>query len=303
MELQNLSLHLLECFRVLVEEKSVSRAAERMDMSQPGMSNVLARLREALGDPILIRSGNGMLPTPYAMEAANCVQNALDEIYRIIEQKMEFSPGNARTKFRIACLDGISILAFIPIVKEIRRLAPNIEIFMNSLSNLSVKKPLEEGEIDLAIGYFMNLPPGLYTSKLIDDNIACMVSRNNKKLIKNLDIHNYIHAHHCFSTLNHGALTTVELMVNRALHNLGVQRKSWMKVPYLNLIAEVVANTDLVSALPSKLIYMYSKRIEVELLDIPLDIPSYALSMVWHERTHKSKAHVWLRDQIRTACR
>ena len=301
MSLKNIDLHLLQCFQALVTERSVTKAAERMGMSQPGMSNVLARLRDVLADPILVRTPQGMMLTPKAMGVTERVREALDQLAAALASPERFIPAAAREKFNIVCLDYTALLAIAPIASALRQQAPHIEITITALANLRIREPLEEGSVDLVIGYFVDLPPGLFASHLQTDELCCVGHRDSIQEQPTLEA--YIEASHCLLIMPQGPLTTMELITEGALNKLNLKRKVWLHVPYMSLLAAVVGQSDLVATLPMGAALQFSRTLPIVSRPLPFQVPPYTISMVWHERTHKNPAFVWIRQQLREGYR
>lgn len=296
---RTIDLHLLHCFDALIVEGSVTLAADRLGMSQPGMSNALARLRELLDDPILIRTVKGMAPTQRAIELSPTVRMAIDQLSSIISGPLQFDPAKTTALIRIAGTDGTIACALEPVINEIQRVAPMMRFEVAPLLHKRLQEPLETGTIDLAIGIYFALSPTLYQTKVVDDTICCMVGRESIHAHTKLTLERYLEADHAVVSASAGHRSAVDTVAEQSLALLGGNRKICLTAPYAGLLAMVAARSDMVVTITSIAARMYAQWLPIVVKPLPFHAPSVTFSMVWHERSRNNAALTWVRQRLR----
>ena len=299
---RNFDLHLLACLDALLTERRVTRAAERMNMTQPGMSNALARLRRIFHDPLLVRTPQGMVPTARALELTDSVRAALMHLNAALADPGEFTPAKARTTYKIAISDYVSFLLLPTIMDHLLREAPGVTVTTSASDAKRLREWLEEGDCHLSIGYYMDLADGMHSSELLTDGLSCIARKGHPGLRDKVSLGQYID---CPQILMVGGSqpATFEVLIDDALKALGLARRIVMRVPSLLVIPAVVAGSDLVANVPRQFARSISTSMPIQVMDLPFEVPIYRLSMVWHERTQQDGAHRWLRQKIRDIVR
>lgn len=295
---RQLDLALLRCLDALVAEAHVSRAADRMDMSQPAMSRVLARLRELFGDPILIRATAGMQPTPRAVELAETARRILNDVDQVLGRALHFEPASCSQTFRIVATD-YTHATFVPaLAQALQERAP--------LASLSIKHPLhpralsaalEEGEIDLAVGHLDAPPSSLRSVPLFEDGVSCLVRAGHPYLSGEQTVQDFVNLPHILVTP--AGFGHFHSTVDKALAEHGLKRRVGMLSQHFMAAPFVVATTDMAVLMPQRLARHYQQVLGLATVEPPLEMPSYRLAMYWHERSHRTPAMQWLRDVAR----
>lgn len=296
---RNIDLHLLACLDALLTERQVTRAAERMSMTQPGMSNALARLRRMLNDPLLVRTGHGMVLTDRAKDLMTSVKAALAHIDTALACPEGFEPSRSDATFKISISDYV-LLALMPALMDlILKNGPGMKINATLSDAKRLREWLEEGQCHLAIGYFTELADGLYKSDLWSDEICCVARADHNVIRRRISLEQYLAAQHIYMM---GAFqpATFEMMTDGALAALGMSRRIAIHVPSMVVAPAIVAQTDLVATLPRELARIYAAQLSLQVLKVPFRVPRYRLAMIWHERTKHDGAHKWLREQVRS---
>jgi DNA-binding transcriptional LysR family regulator len=296
---KDLDLSLLRCLEVLVSEAHVSRAAERLDMSQPAMSRALNRLREMFGDPLLVRSAAAMAPTARALELAQSARRILNEVNEVLSPALAFDPAHAAMSFRMIATDYIHAV-FVPrLVAHLELEAPHV--------TLSLKHPahpktlavwLEEGEIDLAIGHLNEPPQNLRSVALFREQVTCLVRSSHPCLAQPLTLDGFAQLRHILVTPG-GYGHFVEL-VDKALAEQGLKRRVGMLSQHFMAAPYIAAESDMAVLMPARLARLYTRQLPLREIEMPLRVPDYDVSMYWHDRNHKSPAHVWLREAVKS---
>lgn len=295
--LHALDLNLLLALDVLLEERNVTRAAERSGVSQPAMSQALARLRRTFGDPLLIRAGHRMEPTALADGLADSLHALLSDLERLINDRGSFEPHTSGRVFRIACLDHFSALHLPRMAASIQHEAPDVDIAVSQLSYDTVDAELETGAVDTAIGVFRHLPKGHHQQRLHEERFQCLL-RAQHPALANWSLETYLEQ-------SHGLLATTgrgDGVVDTVLANRGMARRVAVRFPHFLAAGQLVESTDLIVTMASRLADSLVQRYDVVAVDPPVKLSPFTITLQWHRRTDSDVGHRWLRRQIIKAC-
>lgn len=293
MDIRNVDLNLLVALDALLAERSVSRAAQRLHLSQPAASALLARLRELFGDPLLVRSARGMLPTPRALELLAPVSQVLSEINTIIQPHTAFDPATAVQTFTLSASD-YSEYALLPaLVDYLERKAPGVRLELRQLDLQTVEKQMESGEVDLCITALRNAPAGVHARPLYTERIVCVVRRNHPEVGARLSLEQFCNLEHILVTVRGGGFAT---QTDEALAAVRRKRHVRLSVPHFLMVPEMVARSDMISTLPERLARGYARKLRI--LEPPLKIEGFTVASIWHERNHRDPAQAWLRELL-----
>lgn len=290
--LRRLDLNLLVTLDALLTEHSVTRAAQRLNYSQPSVSVQLAKLREALGDPLLLPGPRGMLPTVRAEELREPLRSALEGLRRAILPAEPFDAAKATQTWRIAAADYGEIAVLMPSLARIRTRAPETRLAVFHVSLPHIAKQAEKGEIDLALQTLDVVAPGLRSQKLFDEHYVLVGRKQHPRLKRRPTLAQFCSFDHVVVSPEGGNFRG---STDTALEKAGVTRRVVLSVPHFLTAMSVIASTDLVAMLPSRLVH-HASRLQV--VPAPVDVPKYEMGMVWHERSHRDPAHQWLRQEI-----
>lgn len=288
--LRAIDLNLLGVLDALLDARNVSRAAEALGLSQPAVSHALARLRDLFRDPLLVRSGRGMIPTRRARSLQGPVRTVLGDVRRLINPAT-FDPAAAEGKFHINAPDATSVVVLSKVLKRISRMAPRLDFV---ITNAAVGRfdAMARGDIDLAIDAFETLPPGFHCEKLVRDRLVCVARADHPVASSGLDAAAY-------ATWPHANLDTASSrMLDRALAGYGIQRRNALTVPNFITAAWIVAETDWLLTLPTNLARHLRRMLPLKLFELPFPMPEPTLDQTWHELAHRDPRHIWLRQQI-----
>jgi DNA-binding transcriptional LysR family regulator len=299
LENRHIDLHLLACLEALLQEGSVTRAAQKMGMSQPGMSNALARLRQLTSDALLVRTSQGMQLTPRAHELAVPVRKGLAAMEEIFADHRPFDPAQAQGVVTIAAADSVGIMLVPRLMQLLGEFAPGVTVDMRLPDPAHVREWLRDGECDLAIGYFPDLPDGLRSSSLFSQSLTCVVRRGHPDIRAGMSMADYVNARHVVFGSPFALLSTMETSMDEALARLGHKRNQGMRVSSVLLTPYVVAQTSMVATLPTWMARHYAEILPLESVPLPFEAPDIDSRMVWHERTHQVGLHQWIREQLR----
>jgi DNA-binding transcriptional LysR family regulator len=285
-------LNLLYALEALLTERSVTRAASKLGLTQPAMSHALRRLREQLGDPILVRGSRGMVPTPRAQDLAISVRRALEEARNTLESQSGFEPLTSRRSFTLSTADLGQLLLLPPLLARLTHEGPGIDLNVRPLGPLP--EILEDGTIELALGTSVPEIPGLYRQTLFTERFVCVVREGHPKVKKKLDLEQFVALQHILISPKGLGMGTVD----RALAERGLSRRVALRVPSFLAAPMIVAESDLVLTCPSRIARALSSMLPLKVLPPPLELTGFTTYAVWHERMHHDPAHMWLRRTI-----
>ncbi|MDB5796848.1 MAG: LysR family transcriptional regulator [Paucimonas sp.] len=301
MSFLTLDLNLLRVFDAIMVEQNLTRAAEKLDMTQPAVSNALKRLRDALGDDLLIRTAHGVKPTPHAEVLWPTVRKALSSLEDIVEPE-QFDLRTAQATFRLAMADATAALGLPGLVRAIEEQAPHMQIRMTPLVTRDPRPMLTHGDIDLAIGFFPGVVSQLASSpdtpirheRVYSGHYLCVMRRDHPLAHKELTLDTYCAADHLLVSFSGRAFAVIDDL----LAQIGRERKILLTVNQFFTAGRVVANSDLLTVLPRHLIAATGMTRELVAREIPLELPSVHVDMLWHERDTRNPAHAWLRRNM-----
>jgi DNA-binding transcriptional LysR family regulator len=288
-----MDIRLLAVFEEIYKSRSVTAAAAALDMGQPAVSVALAKLRHQFGDPLFVRTSEGMVPTSLGEGLVRPVRNALEALNALTGHRDRFDPRTSDRTFRI-CMTDISQLVLLPRLWETLRLtAPHIRIDVLPLS-ADMARMLESGDADLALGFMPQLDAGFYQTSLFKQTFVCMVSAHHPRIQSELTLQD-------FATEDHAVISSsgsAPLLIDQELARLGIHRRITLKIPNFIGAALVVEHTDLVITIPERLGEVLKGRGALRTFPVPFQLPGYEVKQHWHERYHNDPGAQWLRRLI-----
>ncbi|HEY6727964.1 MAG TPA: LysR family transcriptional regulator [Polyangiaceae bacterium] len=296
--IKNLNLNLLLVLDVLGREQNVTRAAKRLGLTQSAVSNALAQLRQALGDPLFVRARRGVVPTARALALAGPVRQALGIVESALESSGVFEPAGSSRSFVIAASDYTEYVVLPPLLRRLEREAPGVRLEVRAWGHHEVPAALETGEIDLMLGYYGVLPPGHHEQPLFEEEYACIVRQRHPSVRRRLTLKRYLALSHVLVTQRPGSVGSVDV----ALGRMGLTRRVGARVSHFLMVPQLVAHTDMVAALSRRIAEPAARSLGLVLYPPPLALPKSTVGQVWHERTETDAAQRWLRRVVSEVC-
>ncbi|MDF2176982.1 LysR family transcriptional regulator [Aliiglaciecola sp. CAU 1673] len=309
MNISKMDLNLLVYFDVLMRELSVTKAAAQLSITQPAMSNGLKRLREVFGDPILVRTSEGMTPTQRALQLQPVVRDALSRLEAAIQPETEFDPLTSERTFRIMASDYAESTLLLEVVRELAHQAPNISLDVITPSDVTFHD-VEHGKVDMAINRFEELPLSFHQKVLWYDTFSCVVNRQNP-VLKQFTLDNYLKAQHIWvSKTGYGVGVGIDPnevqklgWVDVELNKLGRKRRIRVFTRHYHVALQLAKEQQLIATLPSRAAKIYQDDPNMAILEPPFDIPPIALKMAWSALLQHDAGHIWLRRLIMETAR
>ncbi|MFZ5482369.1 MAG: LysR family transcriptional regulator [Myxococcota bacterium] len=283
--------HDLVSLHALLETGSVTRAAKWMGVTQSAMSHTLARLRADLGDPLLVRSGRGLVPTARAEAMAPRLREAVEALEAAMAAAPAFHPATARRTLRVATTDLVELALLPAVLARLGHEAPGVDLQVRAA--LDAETALAAGQVDLAIQPLRADAPvaGLRTRALFHERFTCAMRRGHPLAEGELTPERFAAARHALVAPR----GTPGGVVDEVLAARGLSRRTVVIVPTFLVVPHLVATTDLVVTLPERIAVAFAGLLPLAVVPHPLDLPGFTISMVWHERAHADPGHRWLR--------
>jgi len=289
----DLDLNLLHVLVALGECRSVSAAALRLQRSQPAVSVALAKLRRSFGDPLFVRSGNAMQPTPRAAALVQSARSLLARVEADMVAAPDFDPAASQRTVTLALSD-VGELVFLPqILRELHARMPRAAVRSVSLHAPEVAAGLEEGTIDLAMGYFPDLEKrNFYRQVLFTDTYASLVRAGHPVKARKLTLAQYVALGHAVVR----AESRTEEVVERYLARRHIRRRVVLTTPHFASAPMIVAHSDLIVTVPEPLArYFTSVSADLRVIGMPFEPPRISLKQFWHRKFHDDARNAWLR--------
>ncbi len=300
MKTRHLDLHLLRCFSVLIAERHVTRAAERLNTSQPALSATLGRLRKLFDDPLLVRTEKGMFLTDRAIEIGRSVDAALALIDGTLHSNGIFNPATAVHKFQIAASESVTLAIMPSLISRVHQLAPSVTLCVRVPDLARIKQALEEAQTDILISFTKSAPSGLRSSTLLRQSLKVIVAKNHPDIRDSLSIEQFVRWPHAGHLIDTREGSTIEKAVEKSLNRLGLRRSMGAWLPSAVSLISIVAGGPFIATVPEAIANRLVDGAGVRTFDPPLMLDEARIGMFWHDRMQDNSAHRWLRGVLRT---
>src|SRR5688500_18666600 len=294
MNVQDIDLNLLRVFDAVLHEKGVTPAAARLGLTQPAVSNALARLRKLLGDALFVRTPRGVDATPFARELAEPVRQALALLESALAHGPGFDPASATRAFRFYMSDLGQVEFLPPLVERVQNAAPGVRLEAVAADLEHIGDALGAGALDLAVGFLPALGPPVERRALFRDPYVCLMRADHPAIGSRLTRKQFVEASHVLVTYRGGGHRVIE----EALERAGAARRIALRVPHFTVVPMVLERTDLILTLPARVARVFERRGRFKALPPPVPMPSAEVAVHWHERFEADPGNRWLREQV-----
>lgn len=289
--LRGIDLNLLVVLEALLAERHVSRAATRLNMSQPAVSHALGRLRLLFDDPLLIRRDGQLVASAKALAMVPALTEALRQVREVLGPG-GFDPATEKRTFRLAMSDYGSAVILPDLLKMLRRDAPGIDLAITQSSREAMLGLVLDGECDLALGVFPNLPERVEAERLFVERFACLADREGMGRHDRLDLKAYLSRPHMLVAMKDEANTEIDM----ALRGIGHVRRIAVTLPHWGNAPRLIRGTDLVLTVARRALALHEDDPALAMFEPPFSIPPFPFVQIWHERRSADPAHRWLRE-------
>jgi DNA-binding transcriptional LysR family regulator len=294
MNVQDIDLNLLRVFDAVLRERGVTPAAARLGLTQPAVSNALARLRALFGDALFVRTAAGMDATPFARGVAEPVRQALALLESALAHGPGFDAATSTRAFRFYMSDLGQIEFLPPLVERVQKAAPGVRLEAVSADLEHIADALGAGALDLAVGFLPALGPPVARRALFRDPYLCLMRADHPAADAKFTKKKFQEAAHVLVTYRGGGHRVIE----EALERSGVSRRIALRVPHFTVVPMVLQRTDLILTLPARVARVYERQGGFKTVAPPIPIPPAEVAVHWHERFEADPGNRWLREQI-----
>ncbi len=290
MNLRGMDLNLLPVFEAVYVERSLTRAGEVLNVTQPAVSNALARLREAFGDPLFVRAGRGVAPTPKAQTLIGPVREALTRLRSGLDPASAFDPKASERVFNIASRDASSSVVIPKLAKRLEKMAPGVRLNCHVVERHDIPLELASGRLDFACDLALLARPELEAAPLFSDRWVCVLRKDHPKAKRRLSLEAFLALRHVVASSRRQGRTVVD----EALSRIGERIRPAIRLPHYQPAFHAVMAGDLAMVAPLSL----ARRYDVAVRDLPFEAPSLDVLLFWRRDSAEEPAIKWLRGEI-----
>lgn len=291
MDIRSVDLNLLPVLDALLRHRSATLAARELNLSQSALSSALTRLRAVLGDELFVRTGRGLRPTPRASELAEPVAEVLMQVRDRILQGEPFDPASATRVFTLAHTDVGAYVLWPRIVRAVRQAAPGVQLRLQVLGMTQLAPALAEGQVDLAIGSFPDLPQSLFQKRLFDRRYVALVDRGHRLAATTLSLAQFAQTPQIVVRGGSG----VQELIGQSLQQHGLRREDVTELPSYLMIPPMLAGSGFLAVMPGQLADVFMAQGRFSRLELPMATPVSTIRMYWHRRLQLDAGSQWLR--------
>lgn len=287
-------LNLVRVLDALLAERSVTGAARRLGLSQPAMSHALARLRDQLGDPLLVRAGRGMAPTARAEALAPRLRAALEAIDGALSEARPFDPGSSTRTFHLGTSDYGEFVLVPPLLSRLSEQAPGVDLWVRRQAADAATLRGDDWEIILSPMMAVEDAPAVRSRALYHERFVVLMRQGHPLLSRPWTVEAYAGARHAFIAPRGGRGGVVDT----ALEKRGLRRRIALAVPHFLVAPYAIADSDLILTVAERVARAFAARLPLVVVEPPMPLPGFTMAMLWHERHHADLGHAWLREQL-----
>ena len=296
MDLSRVDLNLLVVLEAIYTEGGLTRAGERLNVTQPAVSHALGRLRDLLGDPLFVREGHAMVPTPFTRNLIEPLRQNLRAMELTLNEAKRFDPAASEQRFTLGCRDALELRVLPGLLRGLRERAPELEIATVTFRRRNMEADLFSGDLDLVTDSLLPRSQNIRHVHINTDPLVVMARRDHPALGNGLDLDTYLRHRHILVT----SRRTGPGLEDFELARRGLQRKVTLRCQHFFAASRVVRETDLLLTMPGRLAELLNLDDAYTLAPFPLDMPPQDLYLCWHANVDNDPANRWLREQIIT---
>jgi len=298
-DLASVDLNLLVAFEAIFQEQSVTGAAQRLHLGQPAMSAALGRLRTLFKDDLFVRVGRDMKPTTKALSLAPSISAALHQIRQTLEDSQVFDPATTQYTFAIGGSDYVGAVVLPKLLRYCQQFAPGIDIRLISFDKDQLGELFEQQAIAVVLGTF-EIPPRLTQQVPLMQEHFVGICRPGHPLLAQpvLSLEDFATLPHALFTLRRDEVGAID----RALAAQNLKRRIALTTPYLLTLPALIAENDIVAAIPARLARQFVEQGKVAQFDLPLSLKPWSISMMWSQLSEQAPPNRWLRRTIQHIC-
>jgi DNA-binding transcriptional LysR family regulator len=294
MHLSRVDLNLFVVFDAIYAEGSITRASQRLNLTQPAVSHALSRLRQVLADPLFVRHGRKMVATPLAHQAIAPVRQALGHFEAALDRASRFEPALAANHFTIGLRNHLEPEILPKLLLAITREAPRISLQSVRGERRELERELAAGRLDAAVDVLLPLSQDVSRRRLASERLAVVSRMNHPKIAEALDLSTYLSQDHIQVSERRQGSSVEDFELSR----LGMHRNVRLRCQHYRAACQIVSETDLLLTLPERYAHHMSPLFGIRIWLFPIDIPGFASYLYWHRNADADPANIWLRDML-----
>ncbi len=290
MNLNRIDLNLFAVFDAIYTAGSLTKAADVLCITQPAVSNSLARLREMLNDPLFVRTGHSMTPTPVAQNIIGPAREALGLLRKSVQESHVFDPSTAQKAFNFASRDLLEVSIMPRLMSRLQSCAPNITLTNYEITRTSVVSAMASGSLDFFADASAFTDPHLLKQKIAEDRFVVMARKNHPELKNGLTLETFLKLGHINVSHRKKGAGPIDIELDK----MGKKRKEVMRGQHFLTVPSAIVKTDLIACLP----YHLAKHYDLAIYEMPFELPKLEYFLYWHVSADHDYAHMWMREQI-----
>lgn len=299
MNIAGVDLNLLVAFEALYQERNVSRAARRIGLAQPSLSNALSRLRHVFKDELFLRTPQGMIPTQHAEEIAPPILAALAQMREVLAGATQFDPAKVQQTVAIAVGDYFELTILPRLMRYLGEHAPGIRIRTKYVEINQIVEQLDRREVDIAFGAITQVPTRIQLQPALEERFVCMLREGHPLLEKHLTLKQFLQVPHVVFSLRADARG----IVDDELARMGMERQIGLTVSHFISLAFIVKESDMIATVPNYVAKVLAAYLPIRIVPPPLVIPPFYLNVSWSKAMENDPLNRWLRGVIISLCR
>lgn len=294
MHLHRIDLNLLVVLDAIFSEGGITKAGEKLHLTQPAISHALGRLRELFGDPLFVREGRRMVPTPLARSLMQPVRRALHSLEVTLNEVQQFDPATTQRHFNIAVRDVLEATVLPPLMARVATEAPSIDISAIRTDRRTLESELAAGSLDAALDILLPLSEDVRHQRISVDRLVVVARKHHPATTKKFDLAAYLRAHHVLVSSRRSGPGLEDAELNRQ----GFKRRIRLRCQHYFAACRVVSETDLLLTMPERYARIANRQYGNQILPFPMGMPSMDAYLYWHASVDKEPASRWLREQL-----
>ena len=294
MHISRVDLNLFTVFETIYTEGSVTRASQKLNLTQPAISHALGRLRQIFNDPLFVRQGHAMVSTPLARSMIEPVRNALRGLELTLNGLDTFDPATNTKRFNIALRDVLEATVLPPLMRRVRQDAPLVGIAASHVDRRDLQSEMAAGSIDGAIDVLLPLPNDIMRTRIYQDSTVVVARWGHPDIEGALDIATYLKQDHVQASSRRRGVSVEDFELSR----FGMERRIRLRCQHYFAACRVVSQSDLILTMPGRYARIANQQFGNQILPFPLDVPSFDVFLYWHANVDNDPANKWFREQV-----
>jgi DNA-binding transcriptional LysR family regulator len=294
MHISRIDLNLFTVFEAIYTEGSVTRASQKLNLTQPAISHALGRLRTMFNDPLFIRQGHTMVSTPLARSMIEPVRRSLRGLEVTLNGLDRFDPATTPKQFRLALRDVLEATILPPLIQRVSSSAPLVDLAASQVDRRDLESELAAGTLDGAIDVLLPLSSDILHTRIDQDSTVVVARKGHPAIDGTLDLSTYLKQDHILASSRRKGLGLEDFELSR----FGVERRIRLRCQHYFAACRVVSQTDLILTMPGRYARIANQQFDNQILPFPLEVPAFDVFLYWHANVDNDPANRWLREQI-----